>query len=621
MPPPCFLTALSPTAVPDTLDGTTDVDAIDKPFAGLTRGESISLASVMPEGDWLSLPSQCGPPWAALAAGQQRTCIVLFDMYADRCFGAELVRPSFRSLSADGFARLARELFCTGPKLVPLVPVHLVHGLYAAASVEQPACDTPFATKRYQRRPPRHLDFRGFIELLAAVAACWRDARQTRITPSACTQPPPRAVARPRLEEPTASAGVAQGAALGAMLHEIACSAYCTEVEQRLLVRQTRRGSASGTCAHPPVLKLWDLLLPDGGAEPLGAPRESDGRFAAGLPRPPAARALAFAAAKEPEAAAEAARAKATACAAAAAEAMAADAATRAQAMAKAKATEAAAGAARVGGLLRQPQAALAPSPRPTTARRLASPLSSARTPLRPRPPRAAATPRSSMALRASASAALDRSLLPHSMQVELREHTLREQMKNDVRREVKALVRSELAVASATLRASEPPPPPRTHERPVECPAYYASTPSYYASVMARGLDESTYCSQDAHLAFSPREMVTAMAPAPPPPSPPPPFPSPPYAAMELLAAAETPLTARPAAAAMVDLGSAGGRSPSTAVLPAHSRLSSAGSDHTGSPSLAPTVFSSDSPVGVTASFALLRPHGRPAADVNGKK
>ena len=290
------------SSVPSSPVQTDEKAVVDYPFNGLSSSDCAVLATIMPECDWKCLPAACGQPWLCLTPGQQRTLVILFDMYADCCFlSADATPSTFRSLTADGFRRMSAEVLRTGVKLAPVVPHCLATGLYNAAAVQRPSCETPFEplhAGRHSRFTPSHLDFAGFVQLLASVAECWHTKHSTAVLPSAPTKLKPSRTAHPQRElddygngsagavewdgdrwrhhrvvgEPRwQQRGSERGAALGSMLHEVACSLYGTELEKKLEQRQAKRSFAGGRASRVPYFRLWELLVDHEGApSPMG---------------------------------------------------------------------------------------------------------------------------------------------------------------------------------------------------------------------------------------------------------------------------------------------------------------------------------------------------------------
>ena len=197
---------------------------------------------MMPAGEWESLPDVCGTAWSDLTSGQQRALVILFDTYAER---VDEHTSAFRSLTEASWRRFVLEVMRTGPKRLPLLPINLMHELHAAASCSRPAREAPFAINRarvHRGDTALHLDFGGFVELLAAVAECWRGQQ-------ACAG-----------LTATAAAGTKPAAALAALLHEVACTAFETEMEDKITRRLGDR-PPTATATGSPQMKLWDLLL------------------------------------------------------------------------------------------------------------------------------------------------------------------------------------------------------------------------------------------------------------------------------------------------------------------------------------------------------------------------
>ena len=198
---------------------------------------------IVPSEDWALLPQAC-TAWTSLTDGQRRALVVLFDVYAERIFDPASDVP-VRTLSETGWRRVVRDLLVEGPKRRPLLPLHVMYSLHAAAAVARPgSCPMPAWTpleRSAARRPPSHCDFVAFVSLLSAVAMTWRDERSNVLL-----------LGRGSVEQTTTTA------ALPDMLHTVALSNNdAAEAEARLTSRQIHRV----TPRSGPKLKLWELLL------------------------------------------------------------------------------------------------------------------------------------------------------------------------------------------------------------------------------------------------------------------------------------------------------------------------------------------------------------------------
>ena len=226
------------------------------------------MDEIIPSCEWSSL-SECAG-WPALTVGQQRSIVVLFDVYSERMWDPRSDVP-VRTLTEKGWKRAVRDILVEGPKRRPLLPLQSLYSLYKTAATERPStCPMPAWTpveNATMRHPPLHLDFIALVILLSTVADAWKKLQ----SPLVGLLQPGAADLGPDANGPSS---------LGEMLHTISI-AICdaAEAEGRLASRQIHRA----TPRAGPKLKLWDFLqateppAPSTSDKDAGRPAESGG--------------------------------------------------------------------------------------------------------------------------------------------------------------------------------------------------------------------------------------------------------------------------------------------------------------------------------------------------------
>ena len=189
--------------------------------------------------------------WVALSLGQQRSIVVLFDLYSDRVgLAGGPTGECMRSLLKDGYRILCDDLFgIRGAQRTPLLTKRAFEEVYTQHAKERPPqCEPPAFTKEtHAEETAQHVDVVGFVSILTSIAQSWRRT----------------------VGQPLGPLGLA------ALLSQIVASGEQTwGWEARLAERQINRVRTPWT--GRPKLNIWDMLLEDeeeeGGRAPAAIP-------------------------------------------------------------------------------------------------------------------------------------------------------------------------------------------------------------------------------------------------------------------------------------------------------------------------------------------------------------